>query len=404
MNETKRLVLFVDDDPLIIRGYQRSVEEYLDEWEPFFCTSGKEALDLLDQQPIDVLITDMRMPVMDGNALLATVIQKYPGVIRLILSGNIEEASAYKAAGLAHQLIAKPCDIRVIREIVEQSCHLRDMLSDKKLVKLVTGIKNLPSMPALYVRLMKEFESEQPTLKQIGNIISQDVAMTAKILQLVNSAFFSLPYNVSNVNQAITILGLNTIQALVLSVGVFTEYQARSSSDFSLETLWQHSITVGNLSRSIAAEAGLNRTAQDEAQLAGILHDVGKLIESEIPGFFQEINKNPNDTYMETEIRILGTSHAEIGAYMLSLWGLPNSVIQAVAYHHSPSRHGSTKFDVVAAVHIANGLYYLAGTDSEMCKQENYLDMEYIQQIQATQMMDGWHSLAKIIMLGEKSD
>ncbi|MRS05969.1 HDOD domain-containing protein, partial [bacterium] len=317
-----------------------------------------EALTIMGRQPIDAIITDLRMPGMSGIDLLEQVIQHYPSIIRMIMSGSVEEPSAYRAASLAHQLMAKPCDIQTIYSAVEDTCHLRDALSDKKLVKIITGIKSLPSVPTLYVRLLKEFEREQPTLSKVGEIISMDIAMTAKILQLVNSAFFSIPYKVSNLNQALSILGLNTIKSLVLSVGVFSEYQNRSFSAFSIDELWQHSIFVGNLSRAIAVSANLSRAEQDEAQMAGILHDVGKLIQTDIPGFYRLLSMNTKIPEIQMEYHYLGTSHAEIGAYMLSLWGLPSTVIKAVAFHHKPIAETAFKMDAVFCVYIANHLYY----------------------------------------------
>ncbi len=400
----KRQILFVDDDAYILKGYQRSLESYVENWDVYFCTSALEAINLMNKQPIDALITDLRMPGMDGIALLEQVIMSRPSVIRLILSGNVEEPDSFRAASLAHQLVAKPCDIQKIHSIVEETCRLRDTLSDPKLVKLVTGIKSLPSVPTLYVRLLKEFESEQPTLTKVGEIISMDVAMTAKILQLVNSAFFSIPYNVINLNQALSILGLNTIKALVLSVGVFSEYQSRSYNAFSIDELWQHSIFVGNLSRAIAASAGLSRMEQDEAQMAGILHDVGKLIQSDVPGFFRLLTMNTKIPRLQMEYHYLGTSHAEIGAYMLSLWGLPSGVIKAVAFHHNPSKDTAFKVDPVTAVYLADHFYYSEKPTGKDKITVPPLDMQYLEVIKADQMLDDWSYMAKRIYAGEQPD
>ena len=402
MINKKRQILFVDDDVYVLKGYQRSLEPYITEWDVYFSTSALEAINLMNQQPIDALITDLRMPGMDGIALLEQVIQSRPGVIRLILSGNVEEPDAYRAASLAHQLVAKPCDIQKIHSIVEETCRLRDTLTDPKLVKLVTGIKNLPSIPTLYVRLLKEFESEQPTLAKVGEIISMDVAMTAKILQLVNSAFFSIPYTVLNLNQALSILGLNTIKALVLSVGVFSEYQTRSYNAFSIDELWQHSIFVGNLSRAIADSAGLNRMEQDEAQMAGILHDVGKLIQSDLPGFYRLLTMNTKVPRLQMEYHYLGTSHAEIGAYMLSLWGLPSGVIKTVAFHHIPDKETAFKIDPVTAVHIADYLYYSEKPITKNQVALPALNMPYLELIKADRMLDEWGFMAKQLYSGQK--
>jgi len=404
MPTKKRQIMFVDDEAFILKGYKRALEQFGSEWDVFYCTSGMQALTTMNQQPIDVLITDMRMPEMDGIALLEQVIQNHPSVIRMIMSGNVEEPAILRAANLAHQLIAKPCDIEKMRNIIEETCQLRDLLSDRKLIKLVTGIKNLPSVPTLYFDLINEFQSDQPTFAKVGEIIGMDVAMTAKILQLVNSAFFSIPHKVSNLNQALSILGLNTIKALVLSVGIFSEYQNRSFSSFSIEELWQHSIFVGNLSRAIASSAKLNRFEQDEAQMAGILHDVGKLIQTDIPGFFRLLSMNTKVPELQIEYHYLGTSHAEIGAYMLSLWGLPSGVIKAVAFHHNPAKDTAFRIDPVTAVHIANHLYY---TEKPFRKESHFappLNNHYLEQIGVDSQLEDWRLMAQRIYAGDQPD
>lgn len=404
MINQKRQIIFVDDDVFVLKGYQRALEPYAGAWDVYFCTTGQEALTLIGRQPFDAIITDLRMPGMSGIELLEQVILHHPSIIRMIMSGNVEEPSAYRAASLAHQLMAKPCDIQTIFSAVEDTCHLRDALSDKKLVKIITGLKSLPSVPTLYVRLLKEFEREQPTLAKVGEIISMDIAMTAKILQLVNSAFFSIPYSVSNLNQALSILGLNTIKSLVLSVGVFSEYQTRPSSAFSIEELWQHSIFVGNLSRTIAVSANLSRAEQDEAQMAGILHDVGKLIQTDIPGFYRLLSMNTKIPEIQMEYHYIGTSHAEIGAYMLSLWGLPSTVIKAVAFHHKPITQTAYKMDAVFCVYIANHLYHDEKPTVKNALSLPPMDMQLLEQIKASHMVEDWRYMAKRIFAGEKPD
>ena len=404
MPKKKKQIIFVDDDIFVLKGYQRSLEPFAEDWDVYFCTTGQEALTIISRQPIDAIITDLRMPGMSGIELLEKVIQQFPAIIRMVISGYIEESSAYRAASLAHQLMAKPCDIQTIYSAVEDTCHLRDALSDKRLVKIVTGMKSLPSIPTLYVKLLKEFEQEQPTLAKVGEIISMDIAMTAKILQLVNSAFFSIPYSISNLNQALSILGLNTIQSLVLSVGVFSEYQNRSFSAFSIDELWQHSIFVGNLSRAIAVSADLSRGEQDEAQMAGILHDVGKLIQTDIPGFYRLLSMNTKVPEIQMEYHYLGTSHAEIGAYMLSLWGLPSSVVKAVAFHHKPIAETAFKMDPVFCVYVANYLYYDQKPNNKNKLFIPPLDMKLLEQINATHLLEEWRNMAKRIFAGEKPD
>jgi putative nucleotidyltransferase with HDIG domain len=394
----KRQILFVDDDPLITNGFKRSVDEYENDWDPYFTNSGLDALKILSEQQIDVIITDIKMPAMDGNELLEKVIQLYPGIMRFVLSGNIDEAHAIKTTRYAHQLIVKPCDIHTIRRIVENSCRLGDMLSNPNLKKRINGLKKIPSLPSLYSRLVKELESDDPDPKTVGDIISQDIAMTAKILQLVNSAFFGLPNEVVSAQRAATILGTNTIKALVLGNHIFSEYQSYGNPAFSIDELWHHSLIVGNLSKMIAGTAGLDKVAQGQAQLAGVLHDIGKLLQLEIPGFFSNIKHKNGLVELKSEYEVIGTSHAEMGAYLLGLWGLPNQVVEAVAYHHFPSKIIVEGFAVTSAVHIANGLYHKELSPNQEAGLDEFMDIQYIQNLRVSQYINNWGILARNLL------
>jgi putative nucleotidyltransferase with HDIG domain len=248
------------------------------------------------------------------------------------------------------------------------------------------------------LKLVKELESSDPDPKIIGDIISQDISMTAKILQLVNSAFFGLPSEIVSAQRATTILGTNTIKALVLGSHVFSEYQSYNNSDFSIEELWHHSLVVGNLSKTIAGAAGLDRNAQGRAQLAGMLHDVGKLLQLDIPGFFKEVKYSNGLVVLDSEYKVIGSSHAELGAYLLGLWGLPHDVVEAVAYHHFPSKIITDSFSITSAVHIANGLYHKElSLDTEKGYGE-FMDLEYLQMLHVNQSLNGWSMLTRNLL------
>ncbi len=237
MAKKPHFILFVDDDPLVLQGLKRSLEEYSDEWITEFSSTPKNALEKLSEQQFDAIVTDMHMPVMDGIQLLDLVSKTTPGVMRFVLSGNVTDTQVMRSTGLVHQMIPKPSDMDNIFNIVERACRLRDMLTNPQLLRLVTGIKNLPSVPLLYNRLLRELESPNVSTQSVGNIIAQDTAMTAKILQLVNSAFFGLSDNISSPQRAVTILGLNTVKALVLGIHVFSEYQGKSNLPISIDSL-----------------------------------------------------------------------------------------------------------------------------------------------------------------------
>lgn len=398
----KRRILFVDDDLFVIRGLKRAAEDYSDDWETYFVTSGQEALTVLQNYPMDIIISDMRMPSMDGAQLLEITRQRFPGVVRFILSGNTENAKLLQASRLAHQFIPKPCNMSQLKEIVDQACALRDTLANPLLIQTITRINTLPSLPKLYVRLMEALQAEEPAPKLVGDIISQDVAMTAKILQLVNSAFFSLPGKVNSPQKAVTILGINTIKALVLSIQVFSEYQGRSVEHFSMDELWRHSLTVGNLSQLIAQNIGLNKQGQADAQVSGVLHDIGKLIELEIPAYTKLLRFNTSIS-LEMEIQQIGTSHAELGAYLLSIWGLPQDIIEAVAYHHHPQVRRPDAVSTTAAVYIANAVYHME-TALEKKPIGDYLDIKYLNKIGLKDHIEGWPGIYKKLVQSPRSD
>jgi HD-like signal output (HDOD) protein len=391
MNQRKHFILFVDDDPLVLRGFQRSIDEYCDNWIAEFASSGKEALTKLSMNSCDAIVTDMHMPVMDGIQLLDAVSRITPGVVRFVLSGNTSDAQILKSAHLVHQMIPKPCEMEKIYAIVERVCCLRDMLSAPQLLRIITGIKTLPSVPRLYNQLREQLQSETISSLAVGNIIAQDAAMTAKILQLVNSAFFGLSENVNTPKKAVTILGLNTIKSLVLGIQVFSEYQGQKKLPISVDAIWENSLHVSSLAVSIARSLGLGGREREDARVSGVLLDIGMLLSFQIPGYFQNVKFNKNgQTVIESEYQFLGTSHAEMGGYLLGIWGLPNSIVEAVTFHHMPSLQGTREIGLLTSLHLANGLL-------EMCQIEkdknyaSYLDMPYLQKLGLTDRLDEWN-------------
>lgn len=391
-------ILFVDDDPLILRGLQRSMDEYCDNWEAEFASSGEEALTKLSEHPYDAIVTDMRMPVMDGIQLLDTVNRMSPGVIRFVLSGNTNDAQILKSAHLVHQMIPKPCELEKIYDMVERACCLRDMLSAPELLRIITGIKTLPSVSKLYKQLLDQLQSETTSSQDVGKIIAQDAAMTAKILQLVNSAFFSISDNISNPQKAATILGLNTIKTLVLGIQVFLEYHDTPGLPVSVDVIWKHSLHVSNLAVAISRSLHLSGQEQEDSRVAGVLHDVGMLLGFQIPGFFQNIKFYDNGhAIIESEYELLGTSHAEMGGYLLGIWGLPHSIVEAVAFHPMTGLQVAAKPGMVTALHVANGLINMCQLENDK-NYEPYLNMSYVQKLGLVHRLDEWTTAAKNLL------
>lgn len=359
-------ILFVDDEPNILEGLQRMLFPMRKQWQMAFANGGQEALALLKREPVDVIVTDMRMPGIDGAALLAEVMKLHPQTIRFVLSGQSDKETILRSVGPAHQFLAKPCNAETLKSCIDRAFALRDLLGNKALKELLAQVNTLPSMPESYSRLCAELQSEDASVASVAQIIESDLGMTAKILQLVNSAFFGVRQHVSSVTQAVSLLGLDTTKALVLMVGVFSRgADAAPPSGYTLSFLWRHSMRTGHFAQAIAKSQGSDKMAINDALTAGILHDAGVLVLAENCGReYHEIVRHAMTTQQplsEAEFASFGCTHAQVGAYLLGIWGLPDSIVEAVAFHHIPDACPAQTFSPLTAVHAANVLEHELG-------------------------------------------
>jgi HD-like signal output (HDOD) protein len=351
-------ILFVDDEQRVLDGLKRMLYPFRNEWDMVFVTSGQSALQLLSESQVDVLVTDVRMPQMSGIQLLSEVLEKYPQVVRIVLSGTADKEITLPSVMLAHQYLDKPCDPHVLRATVERTFNLRVMLGNPELKELVSRIHSLPSIPGVYTELIQALQSPDVPPQEIGRIVSQDLAMTAKILQLVNSAFFGIRRQITNPTEAVIYLGADTVRALVLTISVFSQFDTSKIPGFSIEALRDHGMTVATMARHIARSMHLSKSSSEDAFLGGLLHELGKLVLAcNYPEQYQQVLKHVHDDAVpirEAELRVFGATHAEVGAYLLWLWGLPDAVTDIVAHYQAPNPHESTAS--LIAVHVADGL------------------------------------------------
>lgn len=357
----KRRILFVDDEIYVLRGLERMFHNMRQTWDMQFTDDPRQALEILAGAPFDVVISDMRMPGMNGNRFLTEVMRRHPQIIRIILSGHTDPEQTMEAFNVTHQLLTKPCDATTIRATVCRALALRKLLDgDTPLKALVSRLVSLPSLPSLYTRIVQELQSPQASINSVANIISEDPAMTAKILQLVNSSYFGLRRSISNLTQAVVLLGLDTIKALVLTTQVFSQFDSEIIRGYSVKALWQHSAMVGGLARRIARAEGCDEALINDALMAGLLHDVGKLIlAANLPNIYSKVTEMVEREGIDTttaERRLFGAAHGETGAYLLGLWGLPTSIVEAVAFHHHPQDCETPGFSALTIVHIANAI------------------------------------------------
>jgi HD-like signal output (HDOD) protein len=352
----RKRILFVDDEQQILDGLQNLLRRQRHVWDMRFALGGEIALELMRDWSCDVVVSDMRMPGMDGATFLREVKDRYPRAARIVLSGHADREAMLRAVAVSHQFLSKPCDGEVLRVVVERTCTLQSLLSDEKLRAAVGHLDNLPSVPRTYRALMDAIERPEVAVGDLADIIVQDPAMSVKVLQLVNSACFGLSSRVTSIHQAATYLGIELLKGLALTAHVFATVEADPSAGAWLEDMQTRSIMAGRIARDLVAIG----PGQDEAFAAGLVHDIGELVlalafSTQFAAMARAAVETGRPLY-QIEQEQLGTTHAHIGAYLLGMWGLPFTIVEAVAYHHSPGLVREGKRDVLAAVHIADAL------------------------------------------------
>ncbi|MCU7938090.1 MAG: HDOD domain-containing protein [gamma proteobacterium symbiont of Bathyaustriella thionipta] len=321
-------ILFVDDEKNVLNGLKRSLRSQQKDWDMSFVLGGQSALEMSYNMDFDAVVTDLRMPGIDGLHVVKELKKHHPEIICIILSGHSDEEMIMQSTGVAHQFLAKPCTTRDLINMLTRIFSLKDFLGNKKLQSLVAGMKTIPSMPETYNKILRQLASPNNSLKEIGDTIKQDPAMTAKILQIVNSAFLGLGRHISDTGEAVSLLGLGIVKSLVLSIGIFSQFDEKKVMDkaFSLEKVWQHSLKVADLARRIAVAENAEKEVVDNSFLAGMLHDIGIIILeehfSEEYGRVRELAQTKGIPMYQAEYEMFGATHAAVGAYLLGLWAL----------------------------------------------------------------------------------
>ncbi|MCH7979188.1 MAG: HDOD domain-containing protein [Acidobacteria bacterium] len=398
-----RRILFVDDKPKVLEELKVVMRPQQEKWEMAFVAGSEAALAMLEATPFDVIVTDPKLAGVKKNSLLDCVRERFSGVVRIALLEQSD--TSLLAAPVAHQFLTKPCEPSELRVAVERSCKLRDLLNDEFINRAVGSMSDLPSLPKVYEKLTRALRNPNISLNKIAKIVEQDVAISAKLLQLANSALFGTVQDMNTVHMAVSYMGLDVIQHMVLSLEVFRSFEGLGQIEgFSLEATQEHA----QLTAKIAVRLLPAKYLADTAIVAALLHDVGKLVlASKMPGRFKrclEASREQNRPLYQVEEELGGITHAEIGAYLLGLWGLPYSVAEAVAHHHKPKRVPHQSFDAVGAVYVANLLAHAHAPGPKASRDvEDPIDMEYLQKLGVADQLKEWQAMAKLMARPQQS-
>jgi HD-like signal output (HDOD) protein len=350
-------VLFVDDEAALLDGLRGRLRSLRSRWEMVFVESGARAIAEMELAPFDVLVTDMRMPGMDGAQLLNLVSSRWPEMIRIVLSGYSEEQQVARLISVAHQYLSKPCDANQLENAIDRCVQLHELLREPRLRAIVGRIRQLPALPRTCSRLREMIARDDVSVKDVAEVIAADSAITAKVLQIVNSSFFRLGKRITRIDQAVSHLGFIAIRNIAMSVEVFSMWRKPNGlSSFDPERLQQRAQEVAAVARALTHKTPL----ADDALLAGLLHNIGYgiLLQECTQEMTRavEVARAESIPMHQAERMVIGASHAEIGAYLLGLWGLPHAVLEAVAFQHQPQQVRQKQLDVLAALSIAHSL------------------------------------------------
>lgn len=355
-------ILIVDDEPKVYQGLKRLLWTEQSEWSVHYASDGTQGLAFLAGAEVDVIISDYKMPLMDGSAFLAHVAQNYPQVVRIVLSGECDQNAAMDLVQSAHLFLSKPTESTRLIDFIERGMRLKKILHNPDIAKIITGMKTVPSLGDVYLRLNKLLNDERTHINQLIEVISEDPSLIAKVLQISNSAFFNVHWNVTNLSQAINVIGYEVLKSLVLTHSLIQQSDVVNVGTLELKQVVDESVQVGFLARQLALKLTKDSKMAEDAFISTVLAKVGIVVTAKAlkPQMEKAIAlaSSKDIPFDEAEREIYGCTHAEICAYLLAIWGLPASIVEAVGFHLKPSECPDCKdLHLLQSAHAASALY-----------------------------------------------
>jgi HD-like signal output (HDOD) protein len=370
-------VMFVDDEIMILKGLKRAF--FRNKWQILFADSGNKALKILEQESVDFIVSDMRMPGMNGVELFEKVATLYPQVVRIILSGHSDEEAAKKACFVAHQWFNKPCQPQVLEEMLEHIYKIKGSLPQENVQQLVGKIKTLPSPPKVYMQLSAAIKDKSMDIDSISKIIGDDPALVAKILQLTNTSFFSNGKQVESISEAITRLGVDLVCCIVITAETYDKIS--EIPGYSIIDEQKHCLSTARLAASM-----VEPSLRQETILVGLLHNIGKFI-------LYEVSPQAMAVYIEKRIigadnidleqRLFYADHTQLAGYLLHLWNFSYKLIENIVLHHQPRKLTQNVFGSGAAVYVASRLLRKQEVDKTFIEHFNLADKIKVWKVKA---------------------
>ena len=395
----KLSILFVDDEPRILTGLRRMLHSMRNDFNMSLAPGGLEALEILESQPFDLILSDMRMPGMDGVTLLGEVRKRYPHMIRMALSGQASKETVLTSVGLVHQYLAKPCDADSLKMALLRLSDLQNLVECEELRRTLTALPTVPALPNNYENLKAESKSDDSSITGMADIVQNDPGLGARVTQLVSTAFFSRPHPAPSPYDGTVFLGMDVFKAIVTDEFAFRAFDPEIVLQLPLQVISSHSVHVARCAKAIAEAENVETDLVAHAFTAGLLHDIGKLVfASEFASEYQSLLTSSFEAGEivtdQNELDAFGATHWHVGAFLLSLWGLPEPITKAVELHHTPKTSDCCQFSPLTAVHVADAIVNEIDSTNTTSVTVG-LDMAYLDRNGLAEKTGLWENIAR---------
>ena len=396
-------ILFVDDEPAILDGLQDLLHGFKHRWDMSFICGGQDAIATMSEANYDAVVSDIRMPGVNGADVLEYAKNNHPQTIRIALTGYADVQTTIEITRLAHRYLRKPCSLDDLDEVITRDCGLIEAFDNEVVKELVGKSGRLRVSKSVNQTLLDALDSDYGSNDEVAKLVEQDVALTAKVLQLVNSSFFRHQRTINSANEAVNYLGSDVLRNLVMANMMFDmSANLPSIAGFDATILQQHCILTSAIAQSLIPD----KEASKIAFTAGLLHDVGKLIVAQekpelLPALVGDANGLANSwVNADREREILGCTHAEVGGCFLNLWGLPTPIVEAVTFHDRPASIFTRELNPIDIVHVSNYLAHWVKADTSDVRVEAKLDKDHLDRREVTDTLDSWKAIATDIYIG----
>lgn len=388
--EIEKRLLFIDEQGVRFKPLADELMRIEPSWACYTAGTVERANELLKTQGFAALVLEVEQAL---KPAFATLLQpQTTSQIRIVLYDASNSSLLARTRDLAVQPLPITTDAANLAEHIKRQERVQSWMMDAGMKKLLMQCRKLPVTSKLYSEVSEELNSPNGSIELVAQKVAKDPVMTAKFLQVVNSACFALGRQVSDPSEAVMFLGMGRTRALILAAGIFSQFENSGGSGISPEQVWNHSLQVATLAQVIALEETGSGKIGEAAFTSGLVHDLGKLIlAANLPAMcaaVEQLQQRKAIPARDAEQQVLGTTHAELAACLLGTWALPLPVLEAVAWHDCPSRSADKKFSPLTAVHAANVFASELSARAEQVPER--FDHDYLLRINAGDRRNVW--------------